>query len=404
MSFRLKAILGVVLIELILLGALLWISLSYLYETNEQQISDRAYATADLIASASVDAVLSQDLATLQRIVDQASGNHLVERIEVFDGRGVLLAADAATTNDEVVDDALYVFQAEADIVFYGQRYGQVVVEVGTGGIIEMLEHVTVELLVVAGLSVVFVVFLSYVLGSWLMEGVGRLQIALQKFSGGEVINLPEGKDELGQLAASFNAMVANLTMETNRAERFRRQAQYDSLTGLLNRDQMLKEMQVMMDEADAQERLLAVVFMDLNRFKLVNDEHGHAVGDHILRTIAHRLQASFRLSDRLFRVGGDEFVLLLGSLSSVSLAEELLLRVMEALHNPIHCSNCAPIKIGSSMGVVYYPLSESDEPAEILNQADRAMYAAKHGPEPMLRIYEPHMSTQRPPVPIDTH
>jgi diguanylate cyclase (GGDEF)-like protein len=402
MSFRLRAIFGVALTEAIFLSILLWISLTYLYETNEEQIRNRAHATADLIASASADAVLSQDLATLQRIVDQASTNNLVERIEVFDRDGVLLAADQATTHDEALNASLYTLESEADIGFYGQRYGHVVVVVSTGGIIAMLEHVAKELLLVAALSLLIVAVLSYVLGSWLMQGLGRLQGALQKFAHGEVVNLPEGKDELGKLAASFNSMVFSLTTETARAERFRRQAQHDSLTGLLNREQMLGEIQIMMDEALAKERLMAVVYMDLNRFKRVNDEYGHAVGDHILRTIAQRLQTSFRVSDRLFRVGGDEFVLLLSNLRNVDLAEELLLRVMAALQNPIQCSECPPIKIGASMGVVYYPLSAATDPVEILSEADRAMYAAKHGPEPNLRVFEPSMLRERPPVPID--
>lgn len=403
MSFRLKAILGILLIEASFLVLLLWMSLGYLYGTNEDQLTDRAHATADLIVAASSDAVLGHDLATLQRIVDESAQNRLVERIEVFDGGGVLLAADEATTHDEELDHSLELIQGDADIEFYGQNYGRVVVTVSSAGILEMLEQVAMELIVVALLALFAVAFLSYLLGNWLVHGIAQIQLGLHKFAEGEVIRLPEGKDELGQLSASFNKMVSSLTSETKRAERFQRQAQFDSLTGLLSRDYLLSEMQIMMKKAIAEETLLAVVYMDLNRFKAVNDEHGHAVGDHILSTIAHRLQVSFRDSDRLFRVGGDEFVLLLGNLRSVMYAEELLLRAMGVLYGSIQCPDCQPIQISASMGVVYYPLNECDDAAEILSEADRAMYAAKQGPAPYLRIYETSMRERRAPVPIDS-
>ena len=222
--------------------------------------------------------------------------------------------------------------------------------------------------LVIAG--VVLAASFSFVLGSWLALRLQRMQ----------------------QTAAAAN----------QRADHYQERAETDPLTGLLNRERLLPELQRMMTEADRTERLLAVIFLDLNHFKRVNDEHSHAVGDVVLTAVAHRLQASFRSSDRLFRVGGDEFVLLLGGLDSVAHCEALLHRALASLHDPVHCPQCAPLQIEASMGAVFYPLCVSADPEQILECSDRAMYAAKRAQPPHLRIYETSMRDRRPPVPID--
>lgn len=222
--------------------------------------------------------------------------------------------------------------------------------------------------LVIAG--VLLAAIFSFLLGSWMALRLQRMQ----------------------QTAATAN----------QRADHYQERAETDPLTGLLNRERLLPELQRMMIEADRTERLLAVIFLDLNHFKRVNDELGHAMGDVVLTAVAHRLQASFRSSDRLFRVGGDEFVLLLGGLDSVAHCEVLLHRALSSLHEPVHCPQCAPLQIEASMGAVFYPLCVSADPEQILEYSDRAMYAAKQATPPYLRIYDTSMRDRRPPVPID--
>lgn len=266
-----------------------------------------------------------------------------------------------------------------------------------------MLAHVKQELLFIAFAEILLTTVFSYLLGAWLSRRLGLIQQGVEEFAhGGRVNLLPESRDELGRLGASFNKMVQDLHTQTERAERFSLKAKTDSLTGLLNRESLEQELAKAMAAADEAERLLAVVFVDLNGFKRINDEHGHDVGDEILTAISGRLKASFRKSDLIFRTGGDEFVLLVGGLRSVAESEELLLRVQSKICEPIHVGVRSQLHISASMGVVYYPLMDAQEPNDILAMADRAMYAAKRGHNPYLRVYETVMTEVGLSAPID--
>ena len=403
MSFRLKTILGIFAIELLFLGILIWVSWSYLKETNERQLFERGQAIAYLIASASQDAVITRDLATLERIARDAAANELVEGILVVSTEDVLVEKRSEETPIGVAVNPFFLY-ATAPIVVSGRQFGAVRISISVRLVREMLAHVKQELLLIAIAEILLTTIFSYLLGSWLIRRLGLIQEGLAQFAQGKRVKpLPESDDELGRVGASFNKMVQDLYVQTERAERFSLKAKTDSLTGLLNRESLEEELAKAMSKADESERLLAVVFVDLNGFKRINDEYGHEVGDELLVAVSGRLTSSLRQTDRIFRVGGDEFVLLLIGLKTVSGTDELLLRVQSKIRGPIQIGSHPLLHISSSMGVVYYPLADSNDPDEILAMADRAMYAAKRGETPYLRIYENMMTETGPRAPIDS-
>jgi diguanylate cyclase (GGDEF)-like protein len=181
--------------------------------------------------------------------------------------------------------------------------------------------------------------------------------------------------------------------------EQLQRQAFLDALTGLPNR--MLFEDRLMhavarIERAEdrivgherGQERL-AVLFIDLDGFKPVNDSLGHLAGDEVLKQAARRMLATARDIDTVARIGGDEFVLLMEHVAGVADAVALALRAVQALSEPYDASG-RQIGISASVGIVVYP--DQGERGKLLAQADAAMYAAKRAGGGTYALFEPHM------------
>ena len=156
-------------------------------------------------------------------------------------------------------------------------------------------------------------------------------------------------------------------------------QATCDPLTGLPNRRVFQDRLEQAILRAQREGEKLAVLLIDLDRFKQVNDLLGHHVGDALLREVAHRVQGCLRKSDTLSRIGGDEFTVLLSPVESQSGAEQALCRIAEALHEPLTILE-QKITVSASIGLSVYPDHAKDAPTMVLN-ADLAMYHAKtHG------------------------
>ncbi len=148
--------------------------------------------------------------------------------------------------------------------------------------------------------------------------------------------------------------------------------ANYDALTGLPNRRRMTELFEQELEEARKREGLVSVCFIDLDGFKEINDQHGHAVGDAVLKSVAERLLGSVRAHDVVARLGGDEFVAILRDVDD----ERVYARLLEAIREPISYRRHV-LHLSGSMGVTVYPEDDSDTD-QLLRHADQAMYAAK--------------------------
>jgi diguanylate cyclase (GGDEF)-like protein/PAS domain S-box-containing protein len=155
-----------------------------------------------------------------------------------------------------------------------------------------------------------------------------------------------------------------------------RRHAYYDALTGLPNRVLFQDGLGVALAEARRHHHMVAVLFLDLDRLKLVNDSFGHAQGDKVLRQAGQRLKNALRPGDIAARLGGDEFAASLGGLGSSGDAAAVAWRVLEALRSPFIIDG-AEVHVTVSIGISLYP-SDGDEPESLLKKADAAMYEAK--------------------------
>jgi diguanylate cyclase (GGDEF)-like protein len=180
-------------------------------------------------------------------------------------------------------------------------------------------------------------------------------------------------------LIAVAVVVVTNLHAESRlrrAAALLKAQATIDSLTALPNRRLLYERLDAAIGAAD-EHRPVAVLYLDLDRFKPVNDEHGHEAGDELLRAVAERIGALIGPHDTLARVGGDEFVLLAAGLSSVE-AAELGARIVDAVTEPftLAAAGGVEVRIGTSVGLDF--AHAEDRPDDVLRRADGAMYRAK--------------------------
>jgi len=158
--------------------------------------------------------------------------------------------------------------------------------------------------------------------------------------------------------------------------EQLRHLAQHDTLTGLPNRALFSDRVRQKLADANRRGGHVAMVFIDLDRFKQVNDGHGHAVGDLLLQEVAKRISESVRASDTVGRIGGDEFVALMGDLPDADSALRIAEKIRLAFAQPFRI-NDLEFSASCSMGIAVYPGDGSDE-ATLTKSADQAMYRAK--------------------------
>ena len=173
-----------------------------------------------------------------------------------------------------------------------------------------------------------------------------------------------------------------------------RLRANQDPVTGLANRTQVLEALDTGLREAARTEGLLALIFIDLDGFKQINDTHGHLAGDALLRAVGSRLQGAVRCSDTVGRFGGDEFVIVLPSLEHRSIARDVGRKLVEQLMQPFAMESGFH-QIGASVGMAFYPDHGAD-PRTLIARADTAMYCAKRQGGSQLAISTPVACTGR--------
>lgn len=192
---------------------------------------------------------------------------------------------------------------------------------------------------------------------------------------------------DAGNRRSHYVAVTTDIT-ERKRAEReLRYLANYDALTGLPNRIQLGERIGRAIVRARRGGRKVAVLFLDLDRFKHVNDSMGHATGDRMLRAAGERLRGIVRGNDAVFRLGGDEFTVLLEGLSEVGEAEAAAEQVITGFEQPLELDNGQEVLISPSIGVSIYP-DHGQIPTDLLKFADTAMYQAKEAGRKTWKTY----------------
>jgi len=174
-----------------------------------------------------------------------------------------------------------------------------------------------------------------------------------------------------------------------------RRLAWFDSLTGLPNRVQVQREALRILTEARRNSSTFATLFIDLDRFKRINDTRGHAAGDEVLGEVARRLREQVRGEGVIGRLGGDEFLAILPN-CDVRRASHVAARILQSVYQPIgvHSKHDASVMISASIGISLYP-HDGEDTDTLLRNADMAMYQAKSAGRSQLHFYAPEYESQ---------
>ncbi|MHB8253689.1 MAG: putative bifunctional diguanylate cyclase/phosphodiesterase [Acidiferrobacter sp.] len=200
-------------------------------------------------------------------------------------------------------------------------------------------------------------------------------------------------------LSADAKEWLARLTWDIGAAceldaaqDRLRTLAHYDELTGLPNRTLFLRLLRAALDDSAHRNNLQALLFLDLDRFKHINDSLGHAAGDQLLLEMTTRLKQTARSGDLVARLSGDEFAVLLGNVGRVEDIEHILTRLLTAMRAPVRIDT-DQVCTQASIGVTIFPFDETD-PQSLLRHADLAMYEAKRQGRDRWCLFEPSLDT----------
>jgi diguanylate cyclase (GGDEF)-like protein/PAS domain S-box-containing protein len=198
------------------------------------------------------------------------------------------------------------------------------------------------------------------------------------------------GSTDADKRAGGCHWFTKDISERKNLESRIEHQAFHDLLTGLPNRALFVDRLRTACKRAARRSDALAVLFLDLNDFKAINDSMGHEAGDHVLIGVANRIQHCIRQQDTVARLGGDEFTVLLDGVSSLEEAIEVSERITEGLESPISLPN-GKVFVGTSIGIVFSKNGQHDADV-LLHDADIAMYQAKGTKQPFA-VFDPAMN-----------
>jgi diguanylate cyclase (GGDEF)-like protein len=225
---------------------------------------------------------------------------------------------------------------------------------------------------------------IALLLAKYLAHPLHSMARAVQRFAAGQPMGiLPLNRnDEIGYLAQSFRAMADRLSARVdelqNHQEVLGNLAYHDQLTGLPNRLLFLDRVQQALVKASRHPSKFAVVFIDLDKFKEINDTYGHAVGDAVLKIAAQRMKECIRGADTLARLAGDEFTMLLEDLNSPEDAARVANKIVDYFRQPFVIDSLS-LRMSCSLGISLYP-QDGQSLEVLLENADSAMYRAKEG------------------------
>ena len=393
---------------------------------TREALGNNLRTMADIIAANSSAALLFGDTLAGEENLGFLEAQEHIEAVEIFGLDGSEFVSyrkestghahprkpDFGTNNILFRDNHIELF---SNITHEGEIIGVVYIRSDTKAVRERLIWFLGIVCVVLLTSLLVTLMLSAQMQRIITDPLLRLsaiarQISIEKNYSLRVIG--KGKDELGNLVVDFNKMLDEIQLRDNElkdhktqledrvtqrtreleesnnqlsqskrqaetvAKRMEYHAHHDDLTGLPNRILLNDRINTELAHARRQKSMMALLFLDLDRFKLINDSLGHAIGDQLLRVISRRLKNCVRDEDTIARLGGDEFMILLPRITSSSDAGRVGRKITEALVEPVSC-NGHEIHITTSIGISIYPFDSTDVETLIKN-ADISMYRAK--------------------------
>ena len=288
----------------------------------------------------------------------------------------------------------------EEPIIFDGQQVGAVIIQSDLLAMFQNIRFLAILVFVVALLTLLMAIVLGMQFQRIITVPIETLLEGMQRVSLNKDYShrIPEtSNDELGQLMSGFNQMLTEIEIRDQslfeRQQQLDQLAHYDNLTGLANRAMLMDRLHQAVHQAKRYHQKLAILFIDLDGFKEINDTLGHKAGDELLKQVAARLNTIVRGSDTIARLGGDEFTICLHNVASAESACIVARKVVELYAEPFTLEGTA-CRITGSVGVALYP-HDAETVEALLKAADTAMYQAKQHGKNNFQLYSSDMQIQ---------
>jgi diguanylate cyclase (GGDEF)-like protein len=201
-----------------------------------------------------------------------------------------------------------------------------------------------------------------------------------------EEVSIVALRDDGGTIT-HYIAIFSDITHRKEDEERIWRQANYDALTGLPNRSLFMDRLQQAVRQSQRDDSRFAVLFLDLDGFKAVNDTLGHSAGDELLQQVAVRLEECIRATDTLARLAGDEFTCIVTGIQGRADVGRVAAKILDSLATPFQLS-AGSAAVQASIGIAMFP-DDAERGAPLLEKADQAMYAVKRSGKNAFRFAE---------------
>ena len=335
-------------------------------------------------------AVVFNDRAAVRDALEQICKTEEIAQVAVFDKDGTLLASLDAPSNtvlsnaEQSIARLLLPDTVVQPITYQGQKIGALHLSGQGTTLLRFLIGGLLGLLASLALSALGAAYGSKRIQRAITQPLRNLSLVAHNISVERTFNqrVPATHiADLNELAEDFNALLDQLEAWQHQLERenasLAHQASHDALTGLPNRAFFESRLLGSMREARDSQTQMAVLFLDSNRFKEINDQLGHAAGDAVLIAIAQRLRAQLREGDTVARLGGDEFAVLLKPIHHEDDAVLIADKIIDSMHEPIALPEGGSITTSLSIGIALYP-EHADNPEALVHEADVAMYHAK--------------------------
>ena len=432
MSFRAKIILALVVMNAIFLTVITGTTLQFFAHNGYERLRAHARTDARLLASAAVTGILTHDVGGLQAVVDEILTNPDIGFVRVLDRSGRVLAQGGARQalarpfHEGTMrrSGRSRYFEVDQPVIVAGVRYGTVELGLSVRPLRHRLAEGRLRMTTVALVELLLALLFAFYFGSYLGRRLKVLEDAASKVGEGQLGYqvMVRGRDEISRTLRAFNAMSLRLreasderqrqdgalkelaaTLERRVAQRtqeladanqaLQKLALHDPLTGLPNRALFEQELGRLLMESRRTQECFAVMILDLNGFKAINDSRGHDAGDRLLRAVGQRLQGAVRASDVVARFGGDEFALLLPALRGGGAAIAVIAeKVARAVAQPL-ALGLENVEISASIGVAVFP-EDGVDMLLLIRRADAAMYWAKRHAAGF-QVYDPMIDVQ---------
>ncbi len=396
----------IILVSMLVSGtALLLACLSFItYDVWRTQVELKQHLRkqVELVAANSAVSLANDDLQSVRELVGTLATNPQIVLARVTTLADVAVAeyrADAAILDDitmrslDSLSTSTYL-QFNVPIQFNSEVIGQLRLVADKSVVYQRVERYLWLTLCTLVATLLFVLIVSSRLQKLLFAPIVRLGDIARRVSDERDYSVRaaiDGGDELAGLTRDFNSMLDHIQhrdqeLEEQVTERTRElvklndqlkhQVYHDALTKLPNRALFDDRLTLSLAQAERTKTKVAVMFLDLDRFKAVNDTLGHEVGDELLRVVGHRLQSSVRKQDTVARLGGDEFTVILPNLESSQFVGQVAQTIITAIKEPIEIQGHR-LQISASIGVSLFP-DDGLYVTVLKRNADAAMYAAK--------------------------